>query len=88
MRYQLRITNNGKSPTRRTIHLEDSVAATRQIKKNGAIHRTLLNYEEDEIRQSWIFEVNDRMKAFNEGRAKLLDFEGLYSQSMYSQSSI
>jgi hypothetical protein len=37
-----------------------------------------IDYEEDEIRQSWIREVNDRMKAFNEGRARLLDFESLY----------
>ena len=39
-----------------------------------------IDYEEDEIRQSWIHEVNDRMKAFNEGRARLLDFEGLYHE--------
>ena len=30
-----------------------------------------IDYEEDEIRQAWIVEVNDRMKAFNEGRARL-----------------
>lgn len=39
-----------------------------------------IDFEEDEIRKSWILEVNDRMKAFNEGRAKLLDFEGLYHE--------
>jgi len=39
-----------------------------------------IDYEEDEIRQSWIQEVNDRMRAFNEGRAKLLDFESLYHE--------
>ena len=39
-----------------------------------------IDYEEEEIRNSWINEVNDRMKAFNEGRAKLLDFEGLYHE--------
>lgn len=39
-----------------------------------------IDFEEDEIRESWILEVNDRMKAFNEGRAKLLDFEGLYHE--------
>jgi hypothetical protein len=39
-----------------------------------------IDYEEDEIRQSWIREVNDRMKAFNEGRARLLDFESLYDE--------
>jgi hypothetical protein len=36
-----------------------------------------IDYEEDDIRQSWIIEVQSRMKAVNEGRAKLLDFEGL-----------
>ncbi|MBN1638468.1 MAG: addiction module protein [Ignavibacteriales bacterium] len=39
-----------------------------------------IDYEEDEIRQSWIQEVNARMKAFNEGRANLLDFESLYHE--------
>lgn len=39
-----------------------------------------LDYEEEEIRKSWINEVNDRMKAFKEGRAKLLDFESLYHE--------
>ena len=38
-----------------------------------------LDHEEDEIRHTWIKEVNDRMKAVNEGQAKLLDFEGLYN---------
>ena len=38
-----------------------------------------LEYEEDEIRKAWVSEVNDRMKAVNEGRAKLLDFETLYN---------
>ncbi len=37
-----------------------------------------LDHEEDGIRHAWIKEVNDRMKAVNEGQAKLLDFEGLY----------
>lgn len=39
-----------------------------------------IEHEEEEIRQSWIDEVNDRMKAFNEGRADLLDFESLYHE--------
>lgn len=39
-----------------------------------------IDYEEDEIRQSWIMEVKDRIKAVNEGRAKLLDFEDLYNE--------
>ncbi len=37
-----------------------------------------IDYEEEEIRQSWIMEVKERMKAVNEGKAKLLDFEDLY----------
>ncbi len=38
-----------------------------------------LEYEEDEVRITWIKEVNDRMKAVKEGQAKLLDFEELYN---------
>ena len=37
-----------------------------------------IDYEEDEIREVWLSEVKDRMKAVNEGKAKLLDFESLY----------
>lgn len=37
-----------------------------------------IDYEEEEIRQSWIKEVKNRMKAVKEGKAKLLDFEDLY----------
>ena len=40
-----------------------------------------LEHEEKEIRNSWIKEVKDRMKAVNEGRSKLLDFETLYNAS-------
>ena len=40
-----------------------------------------IDHEEEEIRQAWIKEVNDRMKAVNEGRANLLDFEGLNNES-------
>lgn len=39
-----------------------------------------LDFEEDEIRQAWINEVNDRMNAVIDGRARLLDFEGLYNE--------
>lgn len=39
-----------------------------------------IDHEEDEIRRAWIKEVNDRMKAVNEGQAKLLDFEELYNE--------
>ncbi len=38
-----------------------------------------LDYEEDEIRYAWIKEINDRMKAVKEGKARLLDFEDLYN---------
>lgn len=39
-----------------------------------------IEHEEDGIRQSWITEVKDRMKAFKDGKAKLLDFEKLYNE--------
>ena len=39
-----------------------------------------MDYEEDEIRQLWINEVNDRMKAVKEGKARLLNFEDLYNR--------
>ncbi len=39
-----------------------------------------IDYEEEEIRRSWIAEVGSRMKAVNEGRSQLLDFERLYSE--------
>jgi len=39
-----------------------------------------IDQEEEEIRQAWIKEVNDRMKAVNEGKARLLNFEGLYNE--------
>lgn len=40
-----------------------------------------LEHEEEEVRHTWINEVNERMKAVREGRAKLLDFEDLYNES-------
>ena len=39
-----------------------------------------MDYEEEEIRQLWINEVNDRMKAVKEGKARLLNFEDLYNR--------
>lgn len=39
-----------------------------------------INYEEDGIRQAWIAEIKNRMKAVNEGSAKLLDFKELYNE--------
>ncbi len=39
-----------------------------------------IDYEEEEIRQSWINEVKDRINAVNEGKARLLDFEALYNE--------
>ncbi len=38
-----------------------------------------LDHEEDEIRDIWLNEVNARMKAVNEGKAQLLDFESIYN---------
>jgi hypothetical protein len=38
-----------------------------------------LEHEDDGIRQTWIKEVHDRMKAVREGDASLLDFESLYN---------
>ncbi|MFH0975890.1 MAG: addiction module protein [Spirochaetota bacterium] len=37
-----------------------------------------IDHEEEEMRKAWLTEVNSRMKAVNEGKAKLLDFEKLY----------
>jgi len=39
-----------------------------------------IDHEEDEIRELWLSEVKDRIKAVNEGKAKLLDFERLYNE--------
>ncbi|HKI45798.1 MAG TPA: addiction module protein [Balneolales bacterium] len=39
-----------------------------------------LEHEDNEIRNTWVNEVNDRMKAVNEGRSGLLDFEALYNE--------
>ena len=36
-----------------------------------------IDYEEDDIREAWISEVNERMKAVTEGRSTLLDFDAL-----------
>ena len=39
-----------------------------------------IDHEEDSIRELWLSEVKNRIKAVNEGEAKLLDFEELYSE--------
>lgn len=39
-----------------------------------------IDYEEDIIHQTWIAEVNHRIRAVNEGKSKLLDFESLYNE--------
>lgn len=39
-----------------------------------------IDHEEDEIRELWLSEVKDRIKAVNEGKAKLLNFERLYNE--------
>jgi putative addiction module component (TIGR02574 family) len=36
-----------------------------------------LEHEEEEIRRAWVNEVNDRIKAVNDGRSNLLDFEAM-----------
>jgi len=40
-----------------------------------------LDQENDEVRLAWLDEVNNRIIAVKEGRAKLLDFETLYNAS-------
>jgi hypothetical protein len=40
-----------------------------------------LEHEDDKIRTAWVNEVNDRIKAVVEGKAKLLDFDTLYNAS-------
>lgn len=37
-----------------------------------------LEQEDDEVRTAWVKEVRARMKAVNEGKSRLLDFEALY----------
>lgn len=39
-----------------------------------------IDHKEDYIRQKWIVEVKERMKAVKEGRSKLLNFEDLYDE--------
>ncbi len=39
-----------------------------------------LDHENEEIRQTWISEVKDRMEAVRQGKAKLIDFESLYHE--------
>jgi putative addiction module component (TIGR02574 family) len=34
-----------------------------------------IDYEEEEVRNAWLSEVKDRMKAVSKGKAKLIDFE-------------
>ncbi len=40
-----------------------------------------IDYEEEEIRKSWLSEVEARMEAVNKGEAKLIDFESVYCES-------
>jgi hypothetical protein len=37
-----------------------------------------IDYEEEEICDTWISEVNERMNAVKEGRSTLLDFDALF----------
>ncbi|MFH0997078.1 MAG: addiction module protein [Pseudomonadota bacterium] len=39
-----------------------------------------IDHEAEDIRRSWIAEVKARMKAVNEGKAKLLNFDELYHE--------
>ena len=39
-----------------------------------------LEHEENEVREAWINEVKARIKAVNEGKAKLFDFDSLYNE--------
>lgn len=39
-----------------------------------------LDHEDEEIKNLWIKEVKDRMKAAQNGKAKLLDFETIYRE--------
>jgi putative addiction module component (TIGR02574 family) len=39
-----------------------------------------IDHEEDQIRQAWINEVKNRMKAVKKGQARLLDFDGLFNE--------
>ncbi|MGR3319935.1 MAG: addiction module protein [Candidatus Anammoxibacter sp.] len=41
-----------------------------------------IDFEENEVKQAWIGEVKNRIKAVNEGKAKLLDFESLYNEEL------
>ena len=38
-----------------------------------------LEHEDNEVGSAWVKEVQDRIKAVNEGRSQLLDFEVLYN---------
>ena len=38
-----------------------------------------LEHEDEEIRSVWIKEIQERITAVKEGRAKLLDFDDLYN---------
>ncbi len=40
-----------------------------------------IDCEDEKIRQSWIAEVNKRIKAVKEGKSELLDFERLYNEN-------
>ena len=38
-----------------------------------------LEHEDNEVGSAWVKEVQDRIKAVNEGHSQLLDFEVLYN---------
>ena len=39
-----------------------------------------IEYEENDVREAWITEIKQRMKAVNENKSELLDFDMLYNE--------
>ncbi len=39
-----------------------------------------IEYEENDVRDAWITEIKQRMKAVNENKSELLDFDMLYNE--------
>lgn len=47
-----------------------------------------IDHEDEEIRQSWIAEATNRMKAVSEGRSKLLDYRNLNIGEMSTEEKM
>ena len=61
--------------------LEEALKMPPQATQRVALAELILasiDHEEEGIRQTWVAEVQDRMKAVREGRARLVDFQDLY----------